>query len=196
MKDKGTTLAEGSLTNVTNAATNGTVGETTKVCSYDPASNSFSLKDVVTAVNSLSSANAVDPGWKIYLTNGERVLSRPLAIGGIVDFLTYKPDADICKFGGESFLYAVGFTSGVAPPSVAILAPGATSGVSGTVTVYKSVRLGPGAPPAGEAIIVPPPKEGEERLKKKIQIATGVIVEAENQPAFSIVSKIVHWLKK
>ncbi len=196
MKDGGTTLSEGSLINMTNATTTGSVRETAKVCVYDSSSNSFGLKDVVTAVNSSSSASAVDPGWKIYLANGERVLSRPLAIGGIVDFLTYKPDADICKFGGESSLYAVGYTTGIAPPSVAILAPGATSGITGTVTVYKSVRLGPGAPPAGEAIIVPPPKEGEEKLRKKIQVATGVIVEAENQPAFSIASKIVHWLKK
>jgi hypothetical protein len=65
----------------------------------------------------------------------------------------------------------------------------------GTVTLAKGVLLGPGAPPTGEAIIIPPPKEGAER-KKKIQIATGVIVEAENQPALSVISKIVHWLKK
>jgi hypothetical protein len=62
--------------------------------------------------------------------------------------------------------------------------------------VAKGVLLGPGAPPTGEAIIIPPPKEGQEVLKKKIQIATGVIVEAENAPVLSVVSKLVHLLKK
>jgi type IV pilus assembly protein PilY1 len=196
MKDGGTTVAEGSLIDVTNVTRTGSVRETAKVCAYDSSSNNFGLKDIVTAVDSPSSADAVDTGWKIYLANGERVLSRPLAVGGIVDFLTYKPDADICKFGGESFLYAVGYTTGVAPSAVAILSPEAASGVSGNVTIYRRVRLGPGAPPTGDAIIVPPPKEGEALLKKKIQVATGAVVEAENQPAFSISSKIIHWLKK
>jgi transposase len=77
-----------------------------------------------------------------------------------------------------------------------ILSPEAASEVSGNVTIYRSVRLGPGAPPTVDAIIVPPLKEGEARLKKKIQAATGAVVEAENQPAFSISSKIIHWLKK
>jgi hypothetical protein len=52
------------------------------------------------------------------------------------------------------------------------------------------------APPTGEAIIIPPPKEGEDGLKKKIQVATGVIIEAENKPTISVTSKISHWLKK
>jgi type IV pilus assembly protein PilY1 len=196
IKDGGTTLSEESLADVTNATRTGSVRETAKVCTYDPSSNSFGLKDVVTAVNSPPSANAVDPGWKIYLENGERVLSRPLAIGGIVDFLTYRPDSDICKFGGESFLYAVGYTTGVAPPTVAILAPEAASGVSGDVMLHKRVRLGPGAPPMGDAITVPHPREGAERLKRKIQVATGAVVETEGQPVFSITSGIIHWLKK
>jgi type IV pilus assembly protein PilY1 len=197
LKDRGSTVAETALYNATNISTTGTVKETTQVCSYDTATNSFGLRPVVTSVNPTSSAPAeADSGWKIYFPNRERVISRPLAVGGLVDFLTYKPDADPCKYGGDSYLYSVGYTSGVAPTDVAIRSPEATSGTSGTITVYKGIKLGPGAPPAGEAIIIQPPKEGVEQLKKKIQIATGVIVETENQPLFSVVSKIMHWLKK
>jgi hypothetical protein len=79
---------------------------------------------------------------------------------------------------------------------VAIRAPGSTSGTQGAITVNKRILLGPGAPPAGEAIIIAPPKEGQDKLKKKIQIATGVIVEAENKPIISTTSKIMQWLKK
>ena len=204
LKDNDATVAEGALYNATNVPTTGTITQTAKVCAYDSSTGSFGLQDVVTAINPSSPAPTEDAsGWKIYLANGERVLSRPLAVGGIVDFLTYRPDADICRFGGNSYLYAVGYTTGVAPSGVAILAPEAvtTSGGGegdGTVTVEKKILLGPGAPPTGEAIIVPPPDPDEDgdKLKKKIQVSTGVIVEAENQPVFSVVSKIIHWLKK
>jgi Tfp pilus tip-associated adhesin PilY1 len=138
----------------------------------------------------------VTVGWKIPLYGGERAISRPLAVGGLVDFLTYRPDGDPCSYGGSCFLYSVGYTTGLAPARVAILAPETTTGTSGSVEVRKRVGLGPGAPPTGEAIIVPPPKEGSETLKKKIQVATGVIVEAEDQPLFSVVSRIIHRLKK
>jgi hypothetical protein len=40
------------------------------------------------------------------------------------------------------------------------------------------------------------PKENSERLKKKIQVATGAVVETENNPLYSISSRIMHWLKK
>ena len=152
----------------------------------------------MTSVNVTSTA--VDPptvGWYLPLTDGERVISRPLAVGGLVDFLTYKPDTDPCSFGGNSYLYAVGYTTGVAPKTVAIRSSKATQdNATGGVTVLNKILLGPGAPPTGEAIIIPTPKEGQEQLKKKIQVATGVIVEAENSPVTSVVSKIVHWLKK
>jgi type IV pilus assembly protein PilY1 len=203
LKDGDATVSEGALYNATNVQTTGTITQTAKVCAYDSSTGSFGLQDIVTGINPSSPApDEGASGWKIYLSNGERVLSRPLAVGGIVDFLTYRPDADICRFGGNSYLYAVGYTTGVAPSGVAILAPEAvtTSGGEGdgTVTVEKRILLGPGAPPTGEAIIVPPPDPDEDgdKLKKKIQVSTGVIVEAENQPVFSVVSRIIHWLKK
>ena len=126
----------------------------------------------------------------------------PVAVGGLVDFLTYAPDTDPCSFGGVSYLYAVGYTTGVAPSTVAIRSSKATDSTNNAdkpdeVTVHNRILLGPGAPPTGEAIIIPTPRDDEPaRLKKKIQIATGVIVEAENSPVNSVVSKIVHWLKK
>jgi hypothetical protein len=197
LKDGGGTVEEAALSDSTNVQTTGDVAETAQVCTYDLSSKKFGLKTVVTSIRPTSPApSAPDAGWKMYLTGGERVISRPLAAGGLVDFLTYKPAPDPCSYGGDSHLYSVSYTEGIAPSSVAIRLPEATSAASGNVTVYKGIRLGPGAPPTGEAIIIAPPKEGVEQLRKKIQVATGVIVEAEDQPIFSVVSKIVQWLKK
>jgi Tfp pilus tip-associated adhesin PilY1 len=203
VKDPGTgaTYTTANLDNRTGIVTTGTVTGTTSVCSYDPTvSGNFGMKDVVTSI-AQTSTPVLPPaiGWYVTLSDGERVISRPLAVGGLVDFLTYKPSADVCSYGGNSYLYALGYTTGVAPATVAIRSSGTTGGVTttgATVTVAGGILLGPGAPPTGEAIIIPPPKEGSEQLKKKIQVATGVIVEAENTPVLSVASKIVHWLKK
>jgi type IV pilus assembly protein PilY1 len=216
LKDENATVLEDNLYNATYDETTGTVTGTTTVCMYDPDAGTWGEKTVVTSITPTAYTTSItEPGWKVYLscTNSagnpctaddiaagdckcERIISRPLAVGGLVDFLTYKPSSDMCSYGGDSYIYSLSYTTGVAPYNVSILSPKITSGTTGTVTVRKGVLLGPGAPPTGEAIIIAPPKEGEEELKKKIQIATGVVVEAENEPVFSVISKIVHWLKK
>lgn len=185
----------------TDVTTVGDVTGTTQACLYNSATNSFGLQTLVTSINQTSSPVAPSTtGWFLSLSTSptsERVITRPLAVGGLVDFLTYRPSGELCSYGGDSYLYAVDYTTGIAPATVAIRDPKATGGVTtGSVTVAKGVLLGPGAPPTGEAIIIPPPKEGDDGLKKKIQVATGVIIEAENKPVISVMSKIAHWLRK
>lgn len=192
------TTATTGVDDKTSVTTTGTVAETTEVCGYDSDTNSFGMQTVVTRTNQTSAdATVPDIGWYVSLADGERVISRPLAVGGLVDYLTYKPSSDDCSYGGDSYLYAVGYTTGEAPAKIAIRNTQTTGdATSGSVNISKGIRLGPGAPPTGEAIIIPPPKEAQQQLKKKIQVATGVIIEAENTPAMSITSEVVHWLKK
>lgn len=184
-----------STTNVT-----GTVATFSKVCDYSKNDKMFKFQNYATSIDLTSAVvSASTVGWYYLLSAPERVISRPLVVGGVVDFLTYQPDSDPCAYGGSSMLYALGYTTGVAPSNVAIHSPDATAADPSHgdgVIVKPGVSLGPGAPPTGEAIIIPPPKEGQETLKKKIQVATGVIVETENEPVISVISKIVHWLKK
>ncbi|PLX91504.1 MAG: hypothetical protein C0619_07335 [Desulfuromonas sp.] len=182
----------------TTAQTAGTVTETEEICGYNAVDNKFEQQTVVTKTDRTSGEQTTpDIGWYVLLPDGERVISRPLAVGGLVDYLTYIPSSDECSYGGESYLYAVGYTTGEAPNKIAIRSSQTTGGAtSGDVDISRGIRLGPGAPPTGEAIIIPPPKEGQDQLKKKIQVATGVIVEAENTPAISVTSEMVHWLKK
>ncbi|MEK6698003.1 MAG: hypothetical protein AABZ10_03065 [Nitrospirota bacterium] len=199
-------LTTAGLDNRTNVPTTGTVTGTTQACIYDTKASppDFAITTMVTSI-SRTSAAVLTPanGWYVNLATSptaERVISRPLAIGGLVDFLSYKPNADPCAAGGDSYLYSLAYTTGVAPENVAIMHPDTTGGVTaGSVTVAKGIKLGPGAPPTGEAIIIPPPKEGDaqkDKFKKKIQVATGVIVEAEDETAYSLSNKIMHWLKK
>jgi type IV pilus assembly protein PilY1 len=197
-------LTTASLDNRTNVPTTGTVTGTTQACIFNSSTNDFALTTMVTSISRTSAAASTPAnGWYINLATSptaERVVSRPLAIGGLVDFLSYKPNADPCAAGGDSYLYSLAYTTGVAPENVAIMHPDTTGGVTtGSVTVQKGIKLGPGAPPTGEAIIIPPPKEEDaqkDKFKKKIQVATGVIVEAEDETAYSLSNKILHWLKK
>ncbi len=199
LRERNTPIGESSLYDATRVLTRGQVTGTERICTYDTQSDSFRFRDVVTSIQpSEATLSEVESGWKIYLSDGERVISRPAAVGGLLDFLTYKPDPDPCAYDGETFLYSVAHATGLAPARIAIRAPDTTSGTSGVVTVQKGIRLGIGAPPTGDAILIRSFEDGNENadVRKSIQIATGLIAEAENRPLFSVVSRIVHWLKK
>jgi type IV pilus assembly protein PilY1 len=197
MRDKNDLIGEAALFDATNVLTRGDVTGTDRVCSYDPATKSFRMRDVVTSIKPSSQMlSDTDPGWKIYLTDRERIISRPAAVGGLLDFLSYKPDSDPCVYGGSSYLYSVHFATGQAPATIAIPSPDITSGTAGTIAVHKSILLGAGAPPAADAIVMQRYQDGEGEIRKHIQLATGAVSDAKNEPLFSVASKIVHWLKK
>jgi type IV pilus assembly protein PilY1 len=66
-------------------------------------------------------------GWFINLGqasggfSAERVITDPVASpSGAVFFTTFMPTADICGFGGSSFIWAVNYNSGAQPPGVAL----------------------------------------------------------------------------
>ena len=45
----------------------------------------------------------------------ERVLTKPIVLGGLVFFATFVPDQNVCAGNGESWLFAVDFETGLAP---------------------------------------------------------------------------------
>lgn len=76
-----------------------------------------------------TSLAATAPGWKIlldekndstsYLT--ERIITDPLALpNGAVFFTSFSPSSDLCKFGGDSRLWAVRYDTGSTPPASAM----------------------------------------------------------------------------
>lgn len=85
------------------------------------------------SVSSLTNATTTPPstepanGWYINLDlpgttyKAERVITNPLAaFSGAVFFTTFAPTADVCGFGGNSYLWAVKYSTGGAPPSAAL----------------------------------------------------------------------------
>lgn len=59
--------------------------------------------------------NALNNGWFFQLDASqgglaaERVLARPMTVSGTVFFTTFKPNDDVCGYGGDSRLYAVDY---------------------------------------------------------------------------------------
>ena len=63
-------------------------------------------------------------GWYIPLElstttmNAERSITDPVSLtNGMVEFTTFMPAADVCKFGGDSYIWAVKFDDGCAIPA-------------------------------------------------------------------------------
>jgi type IV pilus assembly protein PilY1 len=68
------------------------------------------------------------PGWKVNLSSAasgfspERVITDPLAsTAGAVFFTTFTPSNDVCTFGGNTYIWALDYKSGAAPPTRAMM---------------------------------------------------------------------------
>ncbi len=74
-----------------------------------------------TLISNASSGWYVNLDAATTLENAERVITDPIAAGnGAVFFTTFKPSADICKFGGDSLIWALRYDTGGVPPSAAM----------------------------------------------------------------------------
>jgi len=195
-----TSLTRGNLDERTGATVTGSVRSTELVCLYNKTATppAFANQLVVTEIDpSVPPPGASTIGWYVLFRDGERLVTRPLSAGGLVNFISYIPSADLCSYGGDSKVYAVEYHNGTPPASIALRSPDMTGGVTtGTVTVSNSTGSITGAPPQGEGIIMLPPKDGDDLLKQKIQIGTTEILEAEVKPPISLFTTVMHWMKR
>lgn len=136
--------------------------------------------------------NASTPkhGWYVTLTGGERSLHKPTILGGIVLFPTFKPTADVCAYGGTSYLYAPYYETGTAYEE-AVIGLG-TDTITIDSDTYKEIlrktTLGSGMPT--QAVIHSGQEEGVVSL---IQLGTGVIIQLNVAPALSTKSQTLFW---
>jgi len=68
-------------------------------------------------VNDMYQSSSVDThydGWILDITSGERCITKPTVLGGMVTFSTYEPIADVCTYEGNSYLYALYYKTGTA----------------------------------------------------------------------------------
>ncbi|MBL7180828.1 MAG: hypothetical protein ISS65_11605, partial [Desulfobacterales bacterium] len=142
----------------------------------------------------LNDARAVD-GWIQSMTGGERILTKPTLLGGIVFVPSFVPSSDVCGFGGDSYLYGVYFETGTAYYKTIFSDPSTVTytdaGGDTHAQVVDKISLG-----AGKASSLGVHVGGEEGAKGFIQQSTGSIVAESLTPALTIKSGLKSWREK
>ncbi|MGD9271542.1 MAG: PilC/PilY family type IV pilus protein, partial [Syntrophobacterales bacterium] len=112
---------------------------------------------------------------------GERIVSKPSILGGILLAPSFVPIDDICAFGGDSWLHALYFETGTAYVKSVV-------GVEADDSVKDKIKLGVGIS-SSLGIHV----GREHGARGFIQQSTGTINQIDLAPALSIKSGFVNW---
>ena len=132
-------------------------------------------------------------GWIVNLTGGERCITKPTVLGGIITFSTFEPDDDLCAFEGESFLYGLYYKTGTAYYE-SIIGYGddtITVGADICKEISRAISLGQGV--AATPSLHVGTKQG---AKAFVQSSAGeiVVIEQENLPE-GYKSRPLHWIQ-
>ncbi len=151
----------------------------------------------------LSAANSCD-GWGMYFENiaesvdftgetlkhkGERMLSKPLVLGGLVTFSTYIPGLEQCSSEGESNVYAVYYKTGSAYKKYIFNEQKSQASPSDTVARVK--KLGVGMPSSISAQVT-----SSGSTKGFVQSQNGSILSIETDSPFSLTSGVKGWMNE
>ena len=134
-------------------------------------------------------------GWIRELeTSGERILTKPTLLGGIVFSPSFTPNTDECGYGGDSSLYGVYFETGTAYYK-AVFNGDATDTVSldgeNKEVVVDKISLGKGKSSSLGVHI-----GSEEGARGFIQQSTGDIKIEDLSPALNVKSALRSWMEE
>jgi type IV pilus assembly protein PilY1 len=128
----------------------------------------------------ISSSGSKD-GWLLDFPNaGERNLSKPLILGGLAVWTTYKPSVDQCVSEGTSYIYATFYTTGTAYKNYIFDQTGDR--------VLRSKSLGSGMPSSVSAMIT-----SNNTMMGFVQNQKGIIMQEEGITPFSLKSGSECW---
>jgi type IV pilus assembly protein PilY1 len=118
--------------------------------------------------------------------NGERMVTKPLVLGGLVMWATYIPGIDECAYLGESNVYAVYYKTGTAYKKYVFTEQKEDTNPSDEVARVK--ELGVGMPSSLSAQVT-----SSGTAKGFVQQSTGSILEIESITPISLKSGIIGW---
>jgi type IV pilus assembly protein PilY1 len=155
----------------------------------------------VSSWGSLMTASYSCDGWVMYFNNvgetvdftgetlahiGERMVTKPLVLGGLVTWATYIPGVNECSFTGESNVYAVYYKSGTAYTDYVFNEQKQQTSPSNVVARVK--KLGAGMPSSVSAQVT-----SGGTSKGFVQSQTGSILELETFTPLSLSRGITGW---
>jgi type IV pilus assembly protein PilY1 len=155
----------------------------------------YSGSTLIGDFNDLMTTARAQDGWMRTLTvPKERILVKPTALGGVVFVPSFVPNADICGYGGDSYLYGLFFETGTAYAK-AVFDQGTQtvtiSGVGDVIKVMDKKALG-----VGKSSSLGIHVGQEEGATGYIQQSTGTILSVELNPAFNIKSSLRSWIER
>ena len=136
-------------------------------------------------------------GWhrELHLP-GERTLTKPAIVGGIVFATTFKPTNDICESGGESFLYSFYYKTGTPYMRPVFTGTGKPINIDGEIEekVVGIINLGEGMV-SGPSIHLgdQSPEKGTVFVQKSTSEITSFEVDLAETPRSSLKSWIEKW---
>ena len=96
----------------------------TDTLAFSTSSSDFNSQSDITSCDMTNIDGTSKKGWYIPLElstttmNAERSITDPVSLtNGMVQFTTFMPAADVCKFGGDSYIWAVKFDDGCTIPA-------------------------------------------------------------------------------
>ncbi len=178
-----TVKTDGTVTGITNSCTGNT-----------PISTWAQLSSAVSGcdgwvMNFSTLGENVDFTGETLLHNGERIISKPLVLGGLVTFTSFIPGTDVCSVGGDSNIYAVYYETGTAYKKYVFKEQQSNPPSNNVVARVK--KLGKGMPSTVSAQIT-----SSGTTKGFAQQSTGAILEIESITPYSLRSGIAGWKNK
>jgi type IV pilus assembly protein PilY1 len=137
-------------------------------------------------------------GWRISLgqtvpTQGERVLNKPVVLGGVVFDTTFVPNQNPCGYDGDSFVLGVYYETGTAWIEEIFVGGSTEETVGGQKKVALSSRAYIGVGRGSNVSIHVGMQEGATGF---IQQSTGIVHSMELNPALKIRSGFVYWRER
>ncbi|MBI4683262.1 MAG: hypothetical protein HY757_09215 [Nitrospirae bacterium] len=131
-------------------------------------------------------AESVDFTGEALLHSGEKMLGKPLVLGGLVTWATYIPGINSCAYAGESNVYAVYYKTGTAYKDYVFKEQKQQTNPSNVVARVK--KLGVGLPSSLSAQVTT-----SGSVKAFVQQSTGSILQLENLAPISLKSGVTGW---
>lgn len=137
---------------------------------------------------SLVTLVASKDGWYTTLpASGERALSKPVVVGGLVLFPTFVPANDPCLSSGDSYMYALYYRTGSAYSAPVV---GTTSSGSNKV-VNRSTALGSGM--ASQAVVHIGKGGAGGKTTAYMQKSSGEMTSVTVESAMPVTSRFLTW---
>jgi type IV pilus assembly protein PilY1 len=151
---------------------------------YTPSNKFGTWDDLVTLARTKD-------GWKRSLTiQGERIVTKFTILGGIVFTPSFVPTANVCGFGGQSYLYGQYYETGTAYFKTGVNNYTLTVGSTTITQRLDKTSIGSGMSSSMGVHV------GQEGAKGFIQTSSGEIVETGLKTQSPPSSRIIFWMEQ